>query len=81
MTFEEALSYSQQYARRAKALTKLPADKLKELDASLLSAAGSERLFGQLSKDELIAEILAMEFPLIVEADEVRATQARVKNP
>lgn len=81
MTFEEAQDYAIQYGKRAKALVRKTKRELAMLEERLLAAAGTMRIHGVMSKDELIASILAMEFPLIREADHVRFEHERTVNP
>lgn len=81
MTFDEALRYSQEYGKRAKRLSRMSKASLLILDAQLMTEHGQSRLFGKLSKDELINEILGWEFPDILEADFVRAEHARELHP
>jgi hypothetical protein len=73
MTFEEAQDYAIRYGRRAKKLVRLNRQNLRVILNGLMAGAGRVLLAGQFSKDELITEILKLEFPAIQEADGVRA--------
>lgn len=76
MTPDEALAYCVRYGARAAKLARMSVTALSILDVRLMQAAGRERLYGTLSKDELAAEILSLEFPDIAEADRIRVQAA-----
>jgi hypothetical protein len=58
MTTEQAEKFRLEYHRQVARLGKTGKAELTRIDHAELAAAGRQRLFGQMSKDELIREIL-----------------------
>jgi hypothetical protein len=65
---EKARAYIRAHDERARQLARMPKKALQFDFGTALRQRGMERLYGKSSKDELIADSLALEFPYISEA-------------
>lgn len=63
MTEPEAREFRARHDADVRRLSRMSRARLAETDAQELASRGIQRLYGQLSKDELIAEILGYRYP------------------